>query len=172
MPIKSCKYIFGAHSRQFRSGDSLIACHTYCDMGHPFTIRSSPRTRDIHACCQALAVELQLPLFTYCHDQCLNIRPSACDVNALTNCATAAAIKLHDYTGEISIYILNIYMFNMCAYFSYVSKRMAGSQYNYLLISTPDTRSMTSLFITSQTNMHVHVLCKRFNLTVSLCLSP
>ena len=125
MPIKSCKYIFGAHSRQFCSGDSLIACHTYCDMGHPFTIRSSPRTRDIHAACQALAVELQLPLFTYCHDQCLNIRPSACDVNALTNCATAAAIKLHDYTGEISIYILNIYMFNMCAYFSYVSKRMA-----------------------------------------------
>ena len=39
------------HSWPFSSEDSL-ACHTYCDTGHPF-IWSSPRTRNTHICCRA-----------------------------------------------------------------------------------------------------------------------
>ena len=47
------------------SSEGSLACHTYCDMGHPFMM-SSPRIRDSHTC---LAQELSLPV--------LQLRPTA-----------------------------------------------------------------------------------------------
>ena len=47
----------------WHSWQLFAACQTYYDTGHPF-LRSSPRTRDTHACHQVLAVELSLPVLT------------------------------------------------------------------------------------------------------------
>ena len=74
------------------SSEGSLACHTYCDTGHPF-IRSSPKARDTHTFCRAFSSGVVTTCF---YDLCMsrlgfeqplaNFRLRA---NALTHCATA-----------------------------------------------------------------------------------
>ena len=49
---------FARHSWSLSSKCDL-ACHTYCDMGHPFTCMwSSPMTHDTHIYCRAFGLGL------------------------------------------------------------------------------------------------------------------
>ena len=49
LPVKGCKLTYTRHSWPLDSEGSL-ACHTYCDTGHPFII-----LRDTHTCCRAFS---------------------------------------------------------------------------------------------------------------------
>ena len=80
---------YARHSRPLRSEESL-ACHTYCDTGHPFIMVRGPVT--LTPIAERLAVELSLLVFTtwVCRGWDLNNQPFAWKANALTHCATAA----------------------------------------------------------------------------------
>ena len=61
-----------------------------CDTGHPFILIISTVT--ITPVAVRLAGELSLPVFTtqVCRGWDSNTQPSTCEVNAITDCATAA----------------------------------------------------------------------------------
>ena len=74
------------------SSEGSLACHIYCDTGHPFimVIVRGPLTLTLIA--EGLTVKLSLPVLTsqVCHGWDSSTQPSACGANALTHCATAA----------------------------------------------------------------------------------
>ena len=78
------------------SSEGSLACHTYCDMGHPFLMVTSEDPWQSHlSIAECLAVELSLGyLFLWLRsvDWDLNTQPSACEANALTYCATAVVL--------------------------------------------------------------------------------
>ena len=81
---------YAQHSRPLSSEGSL-ACHTYCDTGHP-SIMVISKTRDTHTCCQAFSsgavttclYDLGLSQLGFEHS---TFRFGA---NALAHCATTA----------------------------------------------------------------------------------
>ena len=92
------------------SGNGFLACHTYCDIGHPFIMVISEDLWQSHllpsvwqqichylfllpTSVEWLAVDLSLPVFTtyVCRGWDSNTQLSACGANALTHCAAAAA---------------------------------------------------------------------------------
>ena len=91
------------------SSEGSLACHIYCDTGHPFimVIARGPVTLTLIAEC--LALELSLPVL-----QLRSIAASACEANALTHCATAAVpgfvafVQLSNMSYKtLSTFILN-----------------------------------------------------------------
>ena len=82
--------IHGRHSL-FWSCEGSLAYHTYCD-----TVRASiyhchlRGTMTLIPVAELLALELSLPGFTTYVCRALDSKPSACDVNALTDCAATA----------------------------------------------------------------------------------
>ena len=71
------------------SSEGSLACHAYCDTGHPFlmVISEDPWHTPI---AKRLTVELSLPAFKtkVCHGWDSNTQPSTCGANTLTHCAT------------------------------------------------------------------------------------
>ena len=82
---------YARHSWSLSREDSL-ACHTYCDTGHPFNKGHLRVPVTLTPIAERLAVGLSLPVFTtlVCRGWDLNTQPSACGANALTLWATAA----------------------------------------------------------------------------------
>ena len=85
--VKGCKF---GHSWPLSSEGSL-ACHTYCDTGHPCILVISEDPVTLAPIVERLAVKLSLPVFTTngCDS---NSQPSASGTNALTHSDTAAMI--------------------------------------------------------------------------------
>ena len=88
--VKGCNFW---HSWPLSSEGSL-ACHTYCDTGHPFILVISEDPVTLAPIVERLAVKLSLPVFTtkVCHGCDSNSQPSASGTNALTHTDTAAMI--------------------------------------------------------------------------------
>ena len=77
------------------SSEGSIACHTYCDKGHPLTfIMFISKTPDTLICCRAFGSGAVNNCFydLCCRDWDLNTQPSACEAIALTDRATAAVV--------------------------------------------------------------------------------
>ena len=80
---------YSNHSKQL-SSEGYLACHTYCDggggEGHPYIMVISMTRTPV---AEHLAVELSLPVFTtlVCRGWDSNTKHSACESNALTDCA-------------------------------------------------------------------------------------
>ena len=66
------------------SSEGSLACHTYCDTGHPFIMIISEIFWQYHLECNYLFLQLKWDT---------NTQPSACGANALTRCATAAILE-------------------------------------------------------------------------------
>ena len=81
---------FARHSWPL-SSEGFIAWHSECDTGHPFiiVISEDPLYSRI---AERLSVDLSLPVFStsVCRGWDSNTQLSACEVNAITNCVTAA----------------------------------------------------------------------------------
>ena len=127
LPANGCKFwpILGTYDHwavikgYYQVIKGYSTCHTYCDTGHPFkmVISEDPRTRDTRTCCRAFINEAV--------NTCLNDLgfsrlgfehpTSACNANALTFCATAAAFKYSEhYHGDpAEISALDVYK-NSC----------------------------------------------------------
>ena len=88
-PPFSCRYIRGMLTNS--GGEGSLACHTYCDTGHPFIMVISEGPWH-HTCCRTFGSgAVTTCLTTYiCRGWDSNIQPSAWEVNALSHCATAA----------------------------------------------------------------------------------
>ena len=56
-PIVETIWLVNGFKRHIVMALSTLACHTYCDTGHPF-LRSSPRTRDSHTCFRAMSLTI------------------------------------------------------------------------------------------------------------------
>ena len=91
IPLENFSLIWKRHHYQWRaysrhswplSSEGSLACHTFCDTGHPF-IRVFSEDPWHSYICQALSSGAVTTWNS-------NIQPSACGANALTYCATAA----------------------------------------------------------------------------------
>ena len=80
------------HSGPLRSKGPLT-CQTYSDMEHLFIMVISRGPMTLTPIAKHLSVELALFLrHTAC--RCWDTQPSACEANALTDCASAAVILI------------------------------------------------------------------------------
>ena len=88
LPVRSCKFWPLLWTQDHLTSGFFLGCHTYCNTGHPFVMIISLDPWHSHHLCQALAVEVLLPvLTTSCPYRDSNTKPSACEANSLTDFA-------------------------------------------------------------------------------------
>ena len=87
-----------------KHSEGSLACHTDCDLGHPFIMIISEDPLHVHP----LSIVWQWSchyLFSRFRSVCRgwdsNTQPSACRANALTHCATAAAVLILNVSMKV-----------------------------------------------------------------------
>ena len=83
------------------SSEISSSCHSFCDTGHPFIMACY-----IHTSCRAFGNESVTTSFCDCRS---GSQPSACEVNALTDCATAA-VQVSMYYNQNNNTYINIHI--------------------------------------------------------------
>ena len=93
------------------SCEGSLACHTYCDTGHPFLMVISDDPWHSHPNAERFTVELSLPVLTtwVCRSWDSNTSTSSGGANVFIHCATAAVVTKE----AVVCYIETMYTANM-----------------------------------------------------------